>query len=125
MPVATTSPRARPWVAVVPLKAMLSRSPSALAPPAANAAVCLAVVTDSPVSADSSTCNCAISINRRSAGTWLPASSNTMSPGTTVGRWHHVNLPATHDGGLGGGQLAQRLHGLVGAPALHKPNRRH
>ena len=30
MPVATTRPRARPWVAVVPLKAMLTRSPRAL-----------------------------------------------------------------------------------------------
>ena len=84
MPVATTRPRARPWVAVVPLKAMFTRSPRALASCAARVPVCLATVTDSPVSADSSTWSCAISIRRRSAGIWLPASSSTMSPGTSA-----------------------------------------
>jgi len=84
MPVATTRPRARPWVAVVPLKAMFTRSPRALVSWAARVPVCLATVTDSPVSADSSTCSCAISIRRRSAGIWLPASSSTMSPGTSA-----------------------------------------
>ncbi|MNU96636.1 hypothetical protein D3C71_866810 [compost metagenome] len=84
MPVATTKPRARPCVAVVPLKAMLVRSPSAPTSTAARASVCLATVTDSPVRADSSTCSCAISMSRRSAGIWLPASSSTMSPGTSA-----------------------------------------
>ena len=96
MPVATTSPRARPCVAVVPLKAMLVRSPSAPTSSAARASVCLATVTDSPVRADSSTCNCAISMSRRSAGIWLPASSSTMSPGTSsvAGRTCTVPPPA-------------------------------
>lgn len=84
MPVATTSPRARPWVAVVPLKAKLVRSPSAPTSSAARGSVCLATVTDSPVRADSSTCSCAMSMSRRSAGIWLPASSSTMSPGTST-----------------------------------------
>jgi len=49
-------------------------------------------VTDSPVSADSSTRICATSCRRRSAGTRLPASSSTTSPGTrcsvaTTWRW--------------------------------------
>ena len=82
MPVATTSPRARPWVAVVPLNAMFRRSPSAWAAPLSTEA-CFSTVTDSPVSADSSTLNWAMSIRRRSAGIWLPASSSTMSPGTS------------------------------------------
>ena len=38
---------------------------------------------DSPVSADSSTCSSVISTNRRSAGTLSPASTSTMSPGTS------------------------------------------
>ncbi len=82
MPVATTRPVPRPCAAVVPLKAMLSRSPSADAA-SASTPVCLSTVTDSPVSADSSIFSWAISIRRRSAGTWLPASSSTMSPGTS------------------------------------------
>lgn len=63
---------------------MFRRSPRALWPVSASVWACLATVTDSPVSADSSTCSCAISIRRRSAGIWLPASSSTMSPGTRV-----------------------------------------
>ena len=67
MPVATTRPRPRPCVAVVPLKPMLSRSPRACALPV-SVALCFSTVTDSPVNADSSTRSWAISIKRRSAG---------------------------------------------------------
>ena len=81
MPVATTTPRARPWVTVVPLKPRLVRSPSASLSPT-RASVRFSTVTDSPVSVDSSTLSCAASSSRRSAGIWLPASSSTMSPGT-------------------------------------------
>ncbi len=69
MPVATTSPRARPCVAVVPLKAMfgaVAQCAYGHRPP--GLPVCLVTVTDSPVRPDSSTCSCAISIRRRSAG---------------------------------------------------------
>ena len=83
MPVATTRPRPRPWVAVVPLNAMFNRSPSAWAIPVSVEA-CFSTVTDSPVRADSSILSWAISISRKSAGIWLPASSNTISPGTSV-----------------------------------------
>ena len=81
MPVATTTPCARPLVTVVSLYAMLMRSPSARSLPC-RVAVFFSTVTDSPVRADSSTLSCAASSRRRSAGTWLPASSSTMSPGT-------------------------------------------
>ena len=83
MPVATTTPRARPWVTVVPLKPRLVRSPSASLSPT-RASVRFSTVTDSPVSVDSSTLSCAASSSRRSAGIWLPASSSTMSPGTSA-----------------------------------------
>ncbi len=42
----------------------------------------LSTGADSPVSAASSTFICAVSMHRMSAGTILPASSSTMSPGT-------------------------------------------
>jgi len=83
MPVATTRPRARPFVTVVPLKPRFTRSPSASLSPV-SASVRFSTVTDSPVSVDSSTFSCAASSRRRSAGIWLPASSSTMSPGTRL-----------------------------------------
>ena len=43
----------------------------------------LATGSDSPVSADSSTCSSASETSRRSAGTLSPASSSTRSPGTS------------------------------------------
>ena len=80
-PVATTRPAARPCVTSVPLNAMFERSPSGRSP-AGSAACIFSTVTDSPVRADSSTRSRATSCRRRSAGTRLPASSSTTSPGT-------------------------------------------
>ncbi len=80
-PVATTKPVARPCVTSVPLKAMLMRSPNGRSPAGKRSCI-FSTVTDSPVSADSSTRSWATSWSRRSAGTRLPASSSTTSPGT-------------------------------------------
>jgi hypothetical protein len=67
-PVATTSPRARPVRTSVPANAI--------------AAVCLCTGRDSPVSRDSSSVKLVAATRRRSAGTLLPDSSSTTSPGT-------------------------------------------
>src|SRR5512139_2691351 len=82
MPVATTRPRARPYVTTVPLYARLRRSPSGRSASASRAS-CFSTGCDSPVSADSSTLSAASSVRRRSAGRMLPASSSTRSPGTS------------------------------------------
>ncbi len=82
MPVATTSPRPRPRVANVPLKARLVRSPRASSG-WSRASACLVTGWASPVSVDSSHSSSAHSSRRRSAGTRSPACSNTKSPGTS------------------------------------------
>ncbi len=82
MPVATTMPIPRPPTTMVPLYVMFFRSPRDKAPSDKMESVYFSTATDSPVSAASSTCNCAASTRRISAGTTLPASSSTISPGT-------------------------------------------
>ena len=81
IPVATTTPTPRPAATWVPLKARHRRSPSATLSPL-MASVCLSTGSDSPVNAASSIRKLATSIRRRSAGTTVPASRPTTSPGT-------------------------------------------
>ncbi len=85
MPVPTTTARPRPYTTVLPIYAMLRRSPSGTSCPssAASASTCLFTDTDSPVSAASSTFRLAHSVRRTSAGIASPASSTTTSPGTS------------------------------------------
>mmetsp|Transcript_118031 Transcript_118031/g.376333 ORF Transcript_118031/g.376333 Transcript_118031/m.376333 type:complete len:481 (+) Transcript_118031:1645-3087(+) len=80
-PVPNTSPSIRPWITVVPLKVTLRASTSAWHLGAISAV--LGSATDSPVSAELSTSvPSEQATTRRSAGTFCPASSSTMSPGT-------------------------------------------
>ena len=81
LPVATTTPFARPDTTRVPEKAMLARSPTVAL--AELGATFLSAGTDSPVSAASSVRRFFTSISRRSAGTLSPDSSSTRSPGTS------------------------------------------
>jgi hypothetical protein len=78
--VATTTPRPRPLVTTDPVKAMHTRSASDT--PSSTGPVRFVTGSDSPVSSDSSTCSSLVSTSRRSAGTRLPDSSRTTSPGT-------------------------------------------
>ncbi len=71
-PVAVTTNTPRPRVTVVPADIAAAGPVPAV----------LSTGTDSPVSADSSTCNAAPSTSHPSAGTMSPASTTTTSPGT-------------------------------------------
>ena len=82
IPVATTMPRPRPWTAVVPLNAMLMRSPMGSISDFSTPA-CLSTGTDLPVRAASAILRFATHVSRKSAGMMLPASMMTISPGTT------------------------------------------
>ena len=80
--VATTTPCARPRVTSVAANAMFTRSPSGVSA-ARRVAGVFVTVMDSPVRRDSSTSTPPFEISRTSAGTLYPASSTTMSPGTS------------------------------------------
>ena len=81
MPVAVTTALPCPYVAAVPLKTMLSRSPRGTS--SEIGAIPFVTGTLSPVSAASAVCSAADSIRRPSAGMVSPSSMRTMSPGTT------------------------------------------
>ena len=80
IPVPVTTPSPRPYVTFVLENTMLFRSPIPTSPSIIS--VSFSEATDSPVKAASSACNEFASIKRISAGTTLPASSKTISPGT-------------------------------------------
>ncbi len=82
IPVAVTTPRPRPYVTSVPRYAVLRRSPKEASRSKIWSAR-LSTGTDSPVSDASSILRFIVSSRRTSAGTKLPASTKTMSPGTT------------------------------------------
>ena len=116
MPVATTRPRPRPCVAVVPLKAMLRRSPSACRSPSRHR-----VLGDGHRLAGQRRfvdLQLRASISRRSAGTWLPASSSTMSPGTSSCAATCAPAAARTTTACAAPACAARP-GPVGAPGLH------
>jgi hypothetical protein len=79
--VATTTPTACPCVTTVPACAMQWRSPISVS--GGTASIDFATASDSPVSADSSTCSERTSISLRSAPTLSPDCSSTRSPGTS------------------------------------------
>ena len=81
MPVEVTSIVPAPRVTWVFMNAMSTRSPRAES--AATASTCLGTGALSPVSADSSISSVAERMSRPSAGTRSPASTMTMSPGTS------------------------------------------
>ena len=85
MPVATTTPRPRPDVAAVPLKAMLCRSATMGASSPSSTSLVFTAGSDSPVSAASLTRSAWTSTRRTSAETTSPAPSMTRSPGTMSG----------------------------------------
>jgi hypothetical protein len=80
-PIATTAPRPRPVVTTAPVNAIERRSASGAS--SLTGSLRLLTGRDSPVSSDSSICNPLVWRRRRSAGTLLPGSSRTMSPGTS------------------------------------------
>ncbi len=81
LPVAVTTPRPWPAVISVPPKTMPRRSPSGAS--AAVGKMSLSTATDSPVSIASCARIPCAAIRRMSAGGLSPASSRTISPGTT------------------------------------------
>jgi hypothetical protein len=81
MPVVVTIISPRPRVTEVFMKAMLWRSPSGTSA-LSMVSASLDDATLSPVSAASSISSVAVTKRRPSAGTRLPASMSTMSPGT-------------------------------------------
>ena len=82
IPVDVTMPTARPVEMVVPMKSMFLRSANKVS--GGRASECVLVGIDSPVNADSSTLHCHDSFILRSAGTFKPSSSFTISPGTRL-----------------------------------------
>ena len=82
MPVPVTSSSAEPRVTLVFMYAMSVRSPSGVST-FGIVSTCLGTGALSPVSADSSISSVAALMIRPSAGTRSPASSATMSPGTS------------------------------------------
>ena len=82
MPVSVTTSSPRPRVTEVFMKAMQTRSPSGTSSPTTGS-VCLPTGRLSPVRAASSISRVAATRIRPSAGTRLPASTRTMSPGTS------------------------------------------
>ncbi len=80
-PVATVTACARPWVTSVPANAMFDRSPRAVRE-ASTPSARLVAGTDSPVRRDSSTSIGPPESSRASAGTLVPGSRITTSPGT-------------------------------------------
>ncbi len=82
MPVAVTTNVPVPRVAFVFMKTMPLRSPSGTSSPV-TASVPLETGTLSPVSADSAISSVAAWSSRPSAGMMSPASTDTMSPGTS------------------------------------------
>ena len=72
---------------------MFMRSPSAASSPT-SASARFSTGTDSPVSADSSHLRLADWMRRASAGTKSPASSSSMSPGTTAEASITVSWPS-------------------------------
>ena len=81
IPVPTTTPTPRPYVARVDIKAILFWSPIGISLSGKKEAS-FSEGTDSPVKADSSIFKFAVSINLKSPGIYLPASIITISPGT-------------------------------------------
>ena len=81
IPVATTIPFARPYVAKVPLNAIFVHSPRGKSA-SARTPVIFSTGRDSPVRAASSVRKENVSTSRISAGTRFPASRRTISPGT-------------------------------------------
>ncbi len=90
-PVATTTPMPRPVMTVVPAKVTFPRSP--IDASASASARFFLTATDSPVSSDSSTVRLAACMRRRSAGTRIPDSRRTMSPGTMVAESTSSSFP--------------------------------
>jgi hypothetical protein len=81
MPVAVTTARPRPYVAAVPLKIMLWRSPTPTSSPIGS--TCFATGRLSPVRAASAVWSAVEWISRASAAIVSPSSTSMMSPGTT------------------------------------------
>ena len=88
MPVAVTTSSPDPRVALVFMKAMSTRSPSGVST-LGTGSTCFGTGALSPVSADSSISRVAALMIRPSAGIRSPASTATMSPGTSswAGIW--------------------------------------
>ena len=115
LPVATTTPVARPDTTIVPENAMLSRSPTVAL--AGTGSVFFSAGTDSPVSAASSVRRFFASMSRRSAGILSPElEQHDVARNELFGR-KHARLAAAHGPRLGGKHVADRIQRLL-RPAL-------
>ena len=92
IPVSVITATALPLVTTVPMKTMHFWSPTPAS--AATESSLFETGLDSPVSAASSTSRLAASMSLPSAGTLLPASSSTMSPGTRFMESMDSSLPS-------------------------------
>ena len=97
---------------------MLRRSPSGSVGFGDGRPPSFSTASDSPVRAASWMRRLALSTRRTSAGTTLPASSRTMSPGTSSRADISCTLPVAAHADHRHGQLLQRRHGLLGAVLL-------
>src|SRR5262249_15799438 len=130
LPVATTTPVARPDTTMVPENDMHSRSPTVAL--AETASVFLSAGTDSPVSAASSVRKFFASTRRRSAGILSPHSTTpTCSrlekhnvPGNELFCRNHARLAAAQGAGLCGQHVADRLQCLLGLALLNEAEQR-
>ena len=100
IPVAVMIPTPLPQATVVDINAMLVLSPILFCPFGSSPAA-LSTGTDSPVSADSSIFRFTASSSRRSAGTCLPTSRKTISPGTRSVPWISSSFPSRSTSALG------------------------
>jgi len=99
IPVSVMTATARPLVTTVPMNTMHFWSPTPAS--AATGSSLFETGLDSPVSAASSTSRLAASMSLPSAGTLLPASSSTMSPGTRSMESMDSSLPSLRTKTLG------------------------
>ena len=121
MPVAVTISSPRPRVTAVFMYAMQVRSPSGTSSPGTGS-VDLPTGRLSPVSAASSISRVAATQTRPSAGTRLPASTSTTSPGTSSSASISIAWPSAAYPGDGLHHLGQRLDALLGLGLLAQPD---
>ena len=120
IPVAVTTPSPLPAVTVVVINTMLLLS-KILLPFSNTGSADFTVGTDSPVKAASSTCKFTACINRISAGTCLPASKKTISPGTNNSLGISVCIPFLFTNALGLVNLCNASIALRAFPSCITP----
>ena len=119
-PVAVTTKRPAPRATVVPASSEVCRSASGASAGSGGAARLL-VASDSPVSADSSTCRSVASTSRPSAGTRSPAPRATTSPTTTSSAGRSLTWPPRRRCAVGASSARTAAAALSARPSCTAP----